>query len=207
MRVLDSDGHVIEPSQMWQEYLEPKYHAEMPRPAKDENGRFCYAVGGTQVMRTASSLAVPFKNEKGEVTRREMPSGGWDPVARLRDMDAEDIDIAVLYPTLAFFFPELASSELHAALCRAYNDWLGDYVRSATDRLLGVALLPLEDEIAASVAEQVGDDVLVWSSDYPHPDSPFPGAVKKTLETLAELPPESQRKILAENGLRLYGIE
>jgi predicted TIM-barrel fold metal-dependent hydrolase len=334
----------------------------MPRPVKDENGRFCYEVGGIRVMRTASSLAVPFKNAAGEVTRRELPSGGWDPEARLRDMDSEGIDVAVLYPTLAFFFPEVRDAELHAALCRAYNDWLADYVRSAPERLVGVALLPLddvaaavgeleratevhgfrgafmrpnpyagrllhdpaydpfwdcaqslgvpitvhegisdslptlgrersdspvvqhlmshpfeqmsacasillegiaerfprlrfvflesgsgwlpywldrmdshwdtwrrllpgsagrpserfhrqcflamdpEDEIAASVTQIVGDDVLVWSSDYPHPDSPFPGAVAKTLETLACLPETSQRRILGENGLRLYGL-
>jgi predicted TIM-barrel fold metal-dependent hydrolase len=362
MRVVDSDGHVIEPPRMWKEYLATRYHAEMPRPTKDEHGRFCYAVGDTHVMRTARELAVPFKNEKGEVTRRELPSGGWDPEARLRDMDTEGIDVAVLYPTLAFFFPEIKSSELHAALCRAYNDWLADYVQKAPERLVGVALLPLEDvaasvrelerateehgfrgaflrpnpyrgralhdpdydpvwecaqslgvpitvhegisdslptigrerssnpvvqhlmshpfeqmsacasillegvatrfprltfvflesgsgwlpywldrmdshwetwrallpraaekpsdafrrqcfiamdpedEMAASVARLVGDDILVWSSDYPHPDSPFPGAVKKTLETLGKLPAASQRKILGENGLRLYGI-
>lgn len=362
MLVVDSDGHVIEPPGIWHEHLPAKHHAAMPRPSKDEDGRFCYAVGETRVMRTAGSLAVPFRDAGGQVGRREMPRGGWDPEARLRDMDSEGIDVAVLYPTLAFFFPEVRDAELHAALCRAYNDWLADYVGAAPDRLVGVALLPLddvaaavreleraadvhgfrgafmrpnpyagrsfhdraydpfwdcaqslgvpvtvhegisdslptlgrertgnavvqhlmshpfeqmsacasillegvaqrfpelrfvflesgsgwlpywldrmdshwgtwgrllpgaagkpsdifrrqcflamdpEDEIAASVAEIVGDDVLVWSSDYPHPDSPFPGAVAKTRETLARLPEASQRKILGENGLRLYGI-
>jgi predicted TIM-barrel fold metal-dependent hydrolase len=64
-----------------------------------------------------------------------------------------------------------------------------------------------DDETAPGVIEQVGDDVLVWASDYPHIDSPFPGAVKETLEVLSEVPAQSRRKLLGTNGLRLYGLD
>jgi predicted TIM-barrel fold metal-dependent hydrolase len=57
------------------------------------------------------------------------------------------------------------------------------------------------------VIEQLGDDNLVWASDYPHIDSPFPGALKETLERLAKIPDASRRKVLGANALRLYGIE
>jgi predicted TIM-barrel fold metal-dependent hydrolase len=53
----------------------------------------------------------------------------------------------------------------------------------------------------------VGDEILVWASDYPHVDAPFPGAVKQTLETLAELPAASQARILRENAVRLYALD
>jgi predicted TIM-barrel fold metal-dependent hydrolase len=46
----------------------------------------------------------------------------------------------------------VADPKLDAALCRAYNDWIADYRSAAPDRLVGVALLPLQD-IEASIAE------------------------------------------------------
>jgi predicted TIM-barrel fold metal-dependent hydrolase len=64
-----------------------------------------------------------------------------------------------------------------------------------------------EDTVAPSVIAQLGDENLVWASDYPHIDSPFPGAVKETLELLAPVPEASRRKVLGSNALRLYGIE
>jgi predicted TIM-barrel fold metal-dependent hydrolase len=63
-----------------------------------------------------------------------------------------------------------------------------------------------EDAVAPSVIAQLGDDNLVWASDYPHIDSPFPGAVRQTLEVLAAVPEASRRKVLGANALRLYGI-
>jgi predicted TIM-barrel fold metal-dependent hydrolase len=64
-----------------------------------------------------------------------------------------------------------------------------------------------EDGVAPSVIQQLGDENMVWASDYPHIDSPFPGAVKETLAVLAKVPEASRRKVLGSNALRLYGIE
>jgi predicted TIM-barrel fold metal-dependent hydrolase len=114
---------------------------------RDENGLFCYAAGDVLLLRTASRLGQR-PDGKHAVPR----PGGWDAAARLADMDAEGIESAVLFPSLAFFFPELGDPELHAVLCRAYNDWLHGYCSTAPDRLYGVALLPLED-VPASVRE------------------------------------------------------
>jgi predicted TIM-barrel fold metal-dependent hydrolase len=145
--VVDADGHVIEPPGMWHEYLEERHRARAPRPVRDENGLFCWAAGDVLLLRTASRLGAG-----PEGAQRQVRPGGWDGSARLADMDAEGIERAFLFPSLAFFFPELGDAELHAALCRAYNDWLADYCRAAPDRLFGIALLPLED-VAASVCE------------------------------------------------------
>ena len=85
--------------------------------------------------------------------------GGHDPVARLADMDAEGIDVAVLYPTAMLTWIEEA--DIFGAACRAYNNWLHDYCAAAPDRLYPVALVPLQDPDAAIVemrraVEQLG---------------------------------------------------
>ena len=76
--------------------------------------------------------------------------GGWDSQVRIKDMDQEGIDAAVLYP--GFWYPTSSSTsdaKLAAALCRAYNNWLADYCKPYPERLYGMAILPVQDITAA----------------------------------------------------------
>jgi predicted TIM-barrel fold metal-dependent hydrolase len=74
-------------------------------------------------------------------------------------MDAEGIDVAVLYPTSMLTWVEEA--DLFGAACRAYNNWMRDYCAAAPNRLYGVGVVPLQDIDAAIVemrrcVEQLG---------------------------------------------------
>ena len=158
--VIDADGHVIEPLGLWEQYTERKYHHRLPRPVVDENGLFCYVVDDTLLMRTASSLStqpsgsgpkLDAKKDEGDYPET-VRAGGWDAKARIEDMDLDGMGLAFLYPTMAFFLPEVPDVELQIALCRAYNDWLAEHCKTCPDRLKGIALLPLED-VGASIQE------------------------------------------------------
>ena len=37
-KIIDADGHVVEPRTFWQDYVEPKYRERLPRIIKDANG-------------------------------------------------------------------------------------------------------------------------------------------------------------------------
>jgi len=50
----------------------------------------------------------------------------------------------------------------------------------------------------------MGDSNVVFSTDYPHPDSKFPHAVERFLSM--PLPDEVRRKFLWDNCARLYDI-
>src|SRR5262245_35696322 len=52
---------------------------------------------------------------------------------------------------------------------------------------------PGEDMIDAVVAH-VGEDNVVWASDYPHPDATFPGAVTRSLAAMDALGPRAARR-------------
>src|SRR5438094_568460 len=147
--VVDADGHVTEPMSLWTDYVEPAYRERAPRPVLDERGRPCMLLDGRLVMRHAMLLTL---GPDYAVAAAKFRAGGWDPQARLRDMDSEGIDLAVLFPSVAFYLPETSDAALTAALCRAYNDWLADYCRAAPSRLFGVAMLPLVD-LDASLRE------------------------------------------------------
>jgi uncharacterized protein len=55
------------------------------------------------------------------------------------------------------------------------------------------------------VVALIGDENIVFSTDYPHSDSDFPRAVEEFFEL--ELSDETRRKILWDNCARFYGLE
>jgi len=62
-----------------------------------------------------------------------------------------------------------------------------------------------DERLAADMLKRLGDDNVVFSTDYPHPDSAFPHAVENLL-ALDGIPSQSKRKILWDNCARLYGL-
>jgi predicted TIM-barrel fold metal-dependent hydrolase len=55
------------------------------------------------------------------------------------------------------------------------------------------------------IIDLIGDDKIVFSTDYPHGDSDFPEAVEEFLE-MKNVSKESQKKILWDNCAELYGL-
>ena len=135
--VVDADGHVIERPDLWAEYVEPEYRDRAPRFVREERGGMAQRIGDGLTGRLAVEMRERSQVGIEGVARR---TGGWDPKVRLEDMDAEGIDVAMLFPSMSFFVCEVADPGLDAALCRAYNDWLADYCKTARDRLYGIPL-------------------------------------------------------------------
>jgi predicted TIM-barrel fold metal-dependent hydrolase len=61
-----------------------------------------------------------------------------------------------------------------------------------------------EERGLKQVVEQIGNDNIVWSSDYPHWDSDYPHASKEFLEL--PVSDETKQKILWDNCVRLYDL-
>jgi len=154
-RVIDSDGHICEPPDLWEQYMEPKYREGCPKLVTLENG--------AEILRIEGDVAIDLGGGKkrvsfggvGAIGSREgkvSPSipytqgrkGGFDPHARIPDMDAEGIDAAVLYPSLGLFLGAVQDPDFAAATCRAYNRWLADYCKPYPERLFGAAMLPMQ---------------------------------------------------------------
>ncbi len=65
------------------------------------------------------------------------------------------------------------------------------------------------DEETLGIAAQspyVGDDRIIWASDYPHPDAKFPGTVDELLGNIADLGVDAQHNIAWRNAQRLYQL-
>ncbi|MEM7142863.1 MAG: amidohydrolase family protein [Actinomycetota bacterium] len=62
-----------------------------------------------------------------------------------------------------------------------------------------------EDPFVADVIRWMGDDRIVWESDFPHPDSKYPGTVQYFLDLEPDLiTEETKRKIMWDNAVDLY---
>ena len=62
-----------------------------------------------------------------------------------------------------------------------------------------------DEAIIPGIIQAMGDDTLIFASDYPHPDGIFPGVVKELSER-TDLSETSKAKILGENAVRCYGL-
>jgi predicted TIM-barrel fold metal-dependent hydrolase len=52
-----------------------------------------------------------------------------------------------------------------------------------------------------------GQDNLMWSNDYPHPNMTFPRSRENVVGHIGNLPKEIQLKLIRENAIRLYGLK
>jgi uncharacterized protein len=157
--VVDADGHILEPLDLWDRYIDPKFRDRAPRIVKGENGRDRlvieeHAVGDGRrgIGRIGAVGARQGIVAADTMEYKDGKPGGFDPHKRIPDMDADGIDAAFLYPSIGLFAGAIHNPELAAATCRAYNRWLADYCKPYPDRLFGVAMLPMQD-VDLAIAE------------------------------------------------------
>ena len=155
-RVVDSDGHLLERADVFDGRVDPRHLERAPRIVRTPDGRQAMSFLGNPPSsgQFGSGDAVTPGGLREPKLRDwdDAQPGGFDPHARIADMDGEGIDAAVLFPTLGLFSPLIPEPEAAIAVCRALNDNAAEYCRPYPERLYPVAILPLKD-VNASVAE------------------------------------------------------
>ena len=127
-QVIDADGHVVEPEDLWKRYLDRRFQDRSPQLVRDNSGGLRFMLEGrlwpTPKGRGAGRPeGIGAFYHPGSPKRRE---GGWD--ARLDDMDVEGIDVMVLYPSMLLMGIAVVEDQAFAeAVCQAYNNWLADH--------------------------------------------------------------------------------
>ncbi len=160
-KVMDSDMHVQEPADLWTKYIEPKYRDQAPVGTTNYLGDQDLIHDGRVISRF--KVQAPYQGGMTEwftdhYDRRRMYEDydrrGWDGKCQLEAMDAEGIDVAVLYPTRGLFAhaKEYDDDNFAAAVSRAYNNWLADLCAADPKRMYGAAMVPAQN-VQAAVAE------------------------------------------------------
>ncbi len=146
-KVISADSHVIEPSKLWVDYIEPKFRDRAPRVVRQEDADFWVCEGLSSPF---SAIKFAVAGQRSEELRRtsrydEILPGGWNPGARLKDMKCDGIDAEVIYPSVTMLFYRIQDVEFMQACFQSYNDWVADFCRAYSDRFAGVAVIVLDN--------------------------------------------------------------
>jgi len=141
--LISADSHVNPPPTMWVDYLPAAWRDQAPRIESTDEGDFQVFEGRRTPVLGINAMAGKKPEEYSLMIRRldDQRAGGYDPGARLEDMDTDGIRAEVLYGGGPL---RSQNDELRIASYPAYNDWLADFCAKDPKRLLGVAYLPIE---------------------------------------------------------------
>src|SRR3984893_17467969 len=144
-RLIDADAHINEPPDLWTSRVPAAFRDRSPRIEHFEMGDAWVMEGVKDPINFGLNAAagLPVADRRPWARFEEIRAGGYDPKARLEEVDFDFVDACVWFPTprvsqLVIGTPDPA---LHLALVRAYNDWLSEYCEHEPARLRGVMLV------------------------------------------------------------------
>jgi predicted TIM-barrel fold metal-dependent hydrolase len=141
--LISADSHVNPPAAMWAEYLPASFRDRAPRIESTDEGDFEVFEGTRKPVLGINAMAGKKPEEYSLMVRRldDVRAGGYEPGARLEDMDADGVRAEVIYGGGPL---RSQDDELRIASYAAYNDWLADFCGKDPKRLLGIAYLPVD---------------------------------------------------------------
>ena len=139
--------------------LASSHREQAPRAGqKDDNELLVFEGREQRIGLLQGSAGKRFEDYKPLAkSHEEGRRGGFDPHARVEDMDVDHVDAEVLYgnPGGGGISVKTADPELRFALMQAYNDWLADFCQTHPQRLIGIAEVPHWDtELAIGEAKR-----------------------------------------------------
>ena len=157
-KLIDAEMHVMEPIDLWQRYIDPEFRARAPRRLDERRWDIRTIVEG-EVMASMPGgdwPAMTDAEEKALAERyAEEIARNFDPETQVRAMDKEGLDLAILFPTSAMYVTAFTRMDprFAAAACRAYNDWLHDYIEAADPKRMFGAAAVSAHEVESAVRE------------------------------------------------------
>ena len=179
--IVSADGHAVMPAEMWPDYLESRFHDQLPRfEAEDAlNARAMLPLNDVVLGPVLDLVDTEGAYRSGGWT------GAWDADVRLAEMDREGIAAEIVHHGF-FRVPDLGFSVMSAtypdevvdAGVRAHDRWAHDTFGGAPDRLLLVGSIGACTDLDATIAE------VEWVADHG-----FVGTYAPGFNGLPELPP------------------
>jgi hypothetical protein len=133
-KIISSDNHVYEPPDLWTSRVDARFRDRAPRVvrlADEGDWWFCDGhkiIGAFAGAQTGRRFETPEKLSRNDLMENVRP-GGYVPEAHVKDMLADGVDAAVIYPTAGLLLFGVPDTELLTAVFRGYNDWLAEFCR------------------------------------------------------------------------------
>lgn len=173
--VVDADGHLCEPPDLWTRGLPPHLAERGLRLRWNESTGYDELWVEDRIATDRGLVGLGNAGESYVDLGRgrhyeDLNPAGFDADERVKVLDAEDIDVSVMYPGLGLKLGGILDPELAVWSCRVYNDWLAGWCGRAPARLKGAGALPLQDPAAAAEeARRIRDVGLVAGFARPNP--------------------------------------
>ncbi len=153
--VVDADGHVCEPADLWERKLPSHLRDRGIRLRWNEESGFDECLVEDRMATDRGLVGLGNAGESFDDFGRgrhyeSLNPAGFDARERVKVLDSEGIDLSVMYPGLGLKLGGIRDPELAVASCRVYNDWIAEWTSAAPDRVRGVGALPLQDPAAAA---------------------------------------------------------
>lgn len=156
--IIDCDAHVLEPRDLWQNYLEPKYRDQAIRIEPTEDGGEALVIAD-QIVLPAGLAGLGGANlDRAKIMQGGMryedgcPPASYDTAARIQMLDDWGLDGCITLPTIGLLPVPTNDLGLISAYQRAYNSWQMDFAGPAGGRVASIATLNWRD-IDAAVEE------------------------------------------------------
>lgn len=150
--VVDMDSHVLEPADLWDNYLEPRYRSRGIRVQVAADGSEELIVDNQVLMKGRLASLGGVEHAADELFMQPdipyaeaCPPASYDTSARVALLDEWGVDAGVVFPTIGILWDKEDDPELAMAYARAYNNWQWDFASPALDRIVPIAHIPLYD--------------------------------------------------------------
>ena len=157
MTVIDCDSHIMEPADLWQRNLEPKFRDRAIR-IEEEDGIEKLVIGERVVLEGVLAALGGAHLDRVELFtdgRLRYADGcepaSYDPHARARMLDDWGVDRGVLFPTIGILPFPTDDAELANAYCRAYNTWQAEFFQTVPTRVVPIAVVNWGDVAEAAL--------------------------------------------------------
>ncbi|MCP5025656.1 MAG: amidohydrolase family protein [Actinomycetia bacterium] len=150
--VYDMDAHICEPPVVWEEYCDPAYRDLILRAGPGPTSTDAMWVNGECRDTRLAQACIPGAYGDNTKTWDDITPGSYDPAERLKVMDEEGLDLALIFPSLELIAGDIERADVAAANARAYNRWITDFVAHDQDRFMAMGVCPLQS-VDAAVAE------------------------------------------------------
>lgn len=141
--IVDADAHVNPAHDMWVDYLPESLRHLAPVIEHGEDADYVVFEGKRRKVNLINAQGGrKGKDFKMEGRIKDARSGGWMPAARLKDMDKDGMDVAILFGGGPL---GTGNNELYLESFEAYNRWLADFCAYDPKRFAGVGYVPMQD--------------------------------------------------------------
>lgn len=213
--VISADSHIVEPPDMYINYIEPKYRDRAPRMERRRTRRgqeydaWCYE--GNRVGTVGSFIQAGRRFEDpGGIDFlglwEDVRKAAYEPHEMLKELERDGVWGACMQPSQGLFWYHMQDGELLSALCKAYNDWMADFCKPCPDRLKGIGMINTDNvNDACNELERCAQKGLVGAfiPVYPLPDRPYRDPIYEKLWWVAQ---DLDMPLLLHIATSRYGV-